>query len=144
MSVSYRQRRHALQYCWAWRGCLDETRMCDHIRCIIRAPRCANPLWIDLDITHPIHSNLVRINEAVQRAVSLVHGLEAFGRHQLLQHRELNLNDLISSLPARLRFFLPQRVNLSLLLRAERPIVYGDRACFKQVLMNIATNAERS
>ena len=38
----------------AWRGLLDDTRMCGHVRCITGAPRCANLLWTDLGSECPL------------------------------------------------------------------------------------------
>ena len=81
------------------------------------------------------------IVEASERAAGLTRQLLAFGRRQVMQSRDVDLNDLVGSLAKMVQRVLGEDINLQLQL-APRPIfVHGDPGLIDQVLMNLVLNA---
>ena len=81
------------------------------------------------------------IVEAAERAAGLTRQLLAFGRRQVMQTRNVDLNDLVASLARMVRRVLGEDINLQLQLAAGPIAVHADPGLIDQVLMNLVLNA---
>ena len=81
------------------------------------------------------------IVEASERAAGLTRQLLAFGRRQVMQTRDVDLNDLVASLAKMVQRVLGEDVNLQLQLSARPICVHADPGLIDQVLMNLVLNA---
>jgi two-component system cell cycle sensor histidine kinase/response regulator CckA len=81
------------------------------------------------------------IVEASERAAGLTRQLLAFGRRQVMQTRDVDLNDLVASLAKMVQRVLGEDINLQLQLSARQISVHADPGLIDQVLMNLVLNA---
>jgi two-component system, cell cycle sensor histidine kinase and response regulator CckA len=81
------------------------------------------------------------IVEASERAAGLTRQLLAFGRRQVMQTRNVDLNDLVASLAKMVQRVLGEDINLQLQLSARPMFVHADPGLIDQVLMNLVLNA---
>ena len=81
------------------------------------------------------------IVEAADRAAGLTRQLLAFGRRQVMQPRNVDLNDLVASLARMVQRVLGEDIDLQLELGAGAIAVYADPGLIDQVLMNLVLNA---
>ncbi|HEY0778234.1 MAG TPA: ATP-binding protein, partial [Gemmatirosa sp.] len=81
------------------------------------------------------------IRRAAERGATLTRQLLAFGRGQLLQTREIDLNTVVGDLGRLLNRVLGAEVELRLDLAAEPAPVLADPGQLEQVLLNLAVNA---
>jgi len=96
---------------------------------------------ITLDASHSVHGNLARIKEAAQRAATLVQGLVAFSRRQVIRRRQIDLNLFLSQTESRLQRIVPPGIELRLVLPDERLRVFADATSVEQLLMHLVLNA---
>ena len=85
--------------------------------------------------------DLREVQHAGQRAAGLVQRLLAFGRRQVLQPRNLNLNTLIEGLKPMLERLIGEVVQVHVALAPDLLSVTGDPGELEQVIMNLALNA---
>ena len=81
------------------------------------------------------------IVEAAERAAGLTRQLLAFGRRQIMQPRDVDLNDLVPSLAKMVQRVLGEDINLQLQLSPMPLWVHADPGLIDQVLMNLVLNA---
>jgi two-component system cell cycle sensor histidine kinase/response regulator CckA len=81
------------------------------------------------------------IVEAADRAAGLTRQLLAFGRRQIMQPRDVDLNDLVPSLARMVQRVLGEDINLQLQLSPMPLWVHADPGLIDQVLMNLVLNA---
>ena len=81
------------------------------------------------------------IKRAGTRAANLTRQLLAFSRQQVLQPRELGLNEVLSGMETSLRRTLGDRIELSILRGDRLGKVKADPSQVEQVLTNLATRA---
>ena len=81
------------------------------------------------------------IVEAAERAAGLTRQLLAFGRRQVMQPRNVDLNDLVTSLAKMVQRVLGEDINLQLQLWPGPISVHADPGLLDQVLMNLVLNA---
>ncbi len=81
------------------------------------------------------------IRRAAERGATLTRQLLAFGRGQLLQTREIDLNVVVGDLGRMLGRVLGAEVELRLDLAADAAPVLADPGQLEQVLLNLAVNA---
>ena len=84
---------------------------------------------------------LQEIRAATERAAALTRQLLLFGRKQVLQPRELDLNEVVTSLAKMLQRIIREDVRLQLHLHTAPLHVRADAGMLDQVLMNLAVNA---
>ena len=95
----------------------------------------------EADANSQVARDLGEVKFAGERAAGLVRRLLAFGRRQVLQPRNLNLNEVIESLESMLGRLIGEDVQIVVTLAADPWSVTGDPGEFEQVIMNLALNA---
>jgi len=81
------------------------------------------------------------IVEASERAAALTGQLLAFGRRQVMQPQDVDINELVTSLAKMVRRLLGEDIDLQLQLTPHVVVVHADRGLLDQVLMNLVLNA---
>jgi signal transduction histidine kinase len=90
---------------------------------------------------HPLRESLEQINLAGSRAARLTHDLLAFGRSQMLQARDFQLNPFLAALAPELRRILGETIHLDLDLSSLPLRVFSDPGQLETVIFNMARNA---
>ena len=88
-----------------------------------------------------IRADLEEIRNSADRAAGLTRQLLAFSRKQLLQPREVELNDEITNMESMLSRLIGEHVRLILDLSAEKTLVKVDPTQMQQVILNLVVNA---
>ncbi|MDE3156309.1 MAG: PAS domain-containing protein [Acidobacteriota bacterium] len=81
------------------------------------------------------------VRQAADRASSLTRQLLAFSRQQVLQRRDVDLNDVVGHISRMLRRILGEDVELNLQYVRTPLYVHADPGTIEQVLLNLAVNA---
>ena len=81
------------------------------------------------------------IKAATERAANLTRQLLAFSRRQVMQPRELDLNEIVASLTKMLQRILGEDVSLQLNLHPRALLTRADAGMLDQVLLNLVVNA---
>jgi PAS domain S-box-containing protein len=89
----------------------------------------------------PLASDLGQVAKASERAAGLTRQLLAFGRKQVLQPEQINLNQTIADMEKMLRRIIGEDVDLVLVLAPNLGLVKADPGQIGQVIMNLAVNA---
>jgi len=89
----------------------------------------------------PFHHEAEQIKSAADRAASLTRQLLAFSRQQVLQPRNVNLNEVVRSLDKMLRRLIGEDIEVMTVLAADLGTVKVDPGQMDQVLMNLVVNA---
>jgi signal transduction histidine kinase/response regulator of citrate/malate metabolism len=87
------------------------------------------------------HDVIREIETAVQHAVNLTRQLLLFSRKQVLQLRDLNLNDIVAHLARMLQRMVGEEVRVRLECAPEPLLIHADAGMVDQILMNLAVNA---
>ena len=82
-----------------------------------------------------------QIVKAAERASNLTRQLLAFGRRQVMQPRDLDLNDIVRGLNPMLQRILGDQVRLAVQLSPVALAVRADAGMLEQVLLNLVVNA---
>jgi two-component system cell cycle sensor histidine kinase/response regulator CckA len=88
-----------------------------------------------------VREGLAEIATAAERAATLTRQLLLFSRKQVMQSRQLDLNEVVASLASMLRRVLREDVSLELRLHPTPLMTYADAGMLDQVLMNLTINA---
>ena len=88
-----------------------------------------------------LHEAIAGIGAAADRAVKLTRQLLLFSRKQLMQPRQVDLNEVVSGFTQLLRRVLPESVDIRLRPGPRPAIALADPSMLEQVLMNLAVNA---
>ena len=89
----------------------------------------------------PTHNFVQQIKRATDRASSLTGQLLAFSRSQILQPKNIDLNDLIENMSALLHRLISEDIELVFNLSSEIKSIKADHNQIEQILMNMAVNA---
>ncbi len=81
------------------------------------------------------------ISDAASRAAALTRQLLAFGRRQVIEPRDLDVNALVTDLVRMLRRLIGEDVHLRTELAEPAAVVHADPVQMEQVLVNLASNA---
>ncbi|MBN9417638.1 MAG: PAS domain-containing protein [Candidatus Eremiobacteraeota bacterium] len=99
-------------------------------------------LRADLDEEDERMGHLNDIEQAADSATSLVRQLLAFSRKQVIETRQLNLNEVLSGMRAMLPRLIPEDVIIEFRLSEGEDLwVKADRGQLEQVILNLAVNA---
>ena len=101
----------------------------------------ASLLTLSGDVAHESAEAAGQIIQASERAAQLTRQLLAFGRRQVMQRKQLDLNEVITGLSQMLRRILAEDVRLQLDLHPHALPVRADAGMLDQVLMNLVVNA---
>jgi two-component system, cell cycle sensor histidine kinase and response regulator CckA len=92
---------------------------------------------LSYDLTEPIQ----QISIASERAANLTRQLLMFSRKQVMQPKEIDLNEIISNVTRLLRRVLGEDITLHFNYSPNLPAIYADSGMIEQVIMNLAVNA---
>ena len=93
------------------------------------------------NISQEVRDGLQQIFNAAERAANLTRQLLLFSRRQVMQVRDLDLNEVVTSLAKMLQRIIGEDVHLDLQLHATPLMTHADAGMIDQVLMNLAINA---
>ena len=85
--------------------------------------------------------NAQQITSASERAASLTRQLLTFGRRQVMQPRNLDLNEVVANMTRMLRRILGEDISLSVQYTPMLPSVYADPGMVEQALLNLVVNS---
>jgi len=88
-----------------------------------------------------VQEGIRQIRAAAERAANLTRQLLLFSRRQVLQPRDLDLNDVVTSLARMLQRIIGEDVQLQLHLHAGPLHTRADAGMLDQILLNLAVNA---
>jgi signal transduction histidine kinase/CheY-like chemotaxis protein len=94
-----------------------------------------------LKVDDLIRRDVEQILNAGERAATLVRQLLAFGRRQVLEPRQLNVNGLIASLHKILCPLIGESISLTTRLAPDIGLIKADPSQIEQVIMNLVINA---
>jgi len=89
----------------------------------------------------PLRAYIEEISNAGERAASLTRQLLAFSRRQIMQPRQLDLNESVTSIAKMLQRILGEDVPMQLNLSPSELLTHADAGMLDQVLLNLAVNA---
>jgi PAS domain S-box-containing protein len=95
----------------------------------------------DVDPGSAVHDRLERILEQTQRATRLTRQLLAYARQQILERRDLSLNDVINESLGLFQKAIGAHVEVQTLLAPGLNSVRADHSQMEQVLLNLVVNA---
>jgi PAS domain S-box-containing protein len=93
------------------------------------------------DVSDAVGEGFQRIREDAERAASLTRQLLLFSRRQVMQPRDLDLNEVVTSLAKMLQRIIGEDVHLHLSLHPVPLLTHADPGMLDQVAMNLAVNA---
>ena len=93
------------------------------------------------NISDEVLDSLQQIHAAAERAASLVRQLLLFSRKQVMQPRNLNLNEVVTRLSKMLQRVIGEDVHLQLELHPVPLITHADAGMLDQILINLAVNS---
>jgi nitrogen-specific signal transduction histidine kinase/ActR/RegA family two-component response regulator len=88
-----------------------------------------------------LHTDIRRIDEAADRAVTLVRQLLAFSRKQVLQPKILDLNAIVLNLDQLLRRLMSENIAMKTFVSRDVGAIKADPGQIEQVIMNLVVNA---
>ncbi len=95
----------------------------------------------NLNADHPAFGRVEEVARAGKRAATLVRQLLAFSRQQVLDMRDVNLNDVVADLMKMIRRVIGEHITLDVLAGHDLGIVRADPGQIEQILMNLCVNA---
>jgi signal transduction histidine kinase len=98
-------------------------------------------LLSEIPKTAPLREDIEEIRKAGGRAAGLTQQLLAFSRHQVLEPRVVNLNEIISNVEKLLGRLIGEDIEVRIDLDSELQPVRVDPGQIEQVLMNLAINS---
>ncbi|HWB59402.1 MAG TPA: response regulator [Chthoniobacteraceae bacterium] len=78
---------------------------------------------------------------AAERAAGIINQLLLFSRKQVMQARNLDLNEVVTNLSKMLQRFIGEDIHMQMHLNPSELITWADAGMLDQVLMNLAVNA---
>ncbi|MEI9951526.1 MAG: PAS domain-containing protein [Pseudomonadota bacterium] len=102
---------------------------------------CGELTLEDMPEGDPRCGNVAEILSAARHATLLTQQLLAFSRQQIIQPRDVQLNDVVTGIENILRRLTGDGVRIALVLDAGLGLICGDPSQFEQVLLNLVINA---
>lgn len=100
-----------------------------------------NLLQLRLGEHHQLRAYVEQILTSSERAANLTQSLLAFGRKQVIDPRQIELNQIVKSVERLLSRLISEDIEVKIELVDSELAVLADVAQIEQVLMNLATNA---
>ena len=88
-----------------------------------------------------VHADVERIDDASERASSLVRQLLAFSRRQMMQPKVIDLNSIVMGLDKLLRRLMDEGIEMRTMPGKDLGTIKADPAQIEQVIMNLVVNA---
>jgi len=88
-----------------------------------------------------LHSDIRRIEDAADRAVTLVRQLLAFSRKQVLRPKIIDLNSIVVNLDHLLRRLMSANIEMKTFVSKDVGTIKADPGQVEQVIMNLVVNA---
>jgi PAS domain S-box-containing protein len=88
-----------------------------------------------------LHGDIQRIENAADRAVTLVRQLLAFSRKQVLRPKILDLNTIVVNLDQLLRRLMNENIEMQTFVSKDISTIKADPGQIEQVIMNLVVNA---
>ena len=82
-----------------------------------------------------------QIQDAAERAKGLTRQLLAFARKQVLEMKNLDLNEVLSNFNKMIQRLIGEDIKIDMSLADQLPLIDADPAMMEQVLLNLAVNA---
>ena len=82
-----------------------------------------------------------QISSAAERAANLTRQLLAFSRKQIIQLRNVDMNDIVANMTKMLQRLLGEDISLQVNFFSDLPTVHADTGMLEQILLNLAVNA---
>ncbi|MCD6051854.1 MAG: multi-sensor hybrid histidine kinase, partial [Verrucomicrobia bacterium] len=101
----------------------------------------ASMLLIDRRLPAHTIDTAKEIDQAAERAAKLTRQLLTFSRKQVMQLKNLDVNDVVSNLTRMLHRLLGEHIKLELELHDQLPLVNADSGMLEQVLVNLTVNS---
>jgi PAS domain S-box-containing protein len=101
----------------------------------------ADLLLDGFDANNPSRGDVLEIKKAAERAANLTRQLLAFSRKQVLQARQVDLNEVVNNMAPLLSRLIGEDIQLKITVDPELDAVHADPGQIDQVLMNLAANA---
>ena len=101
----------------------------------------ASLMLCNRDIPPELAESTREIALAAERASGLTRQLLAFGRRQILQSRNLNLNDIVREIAKMLERIVGEDIQVRIDPDPELPPVCADPGMMEQILLNLAVNS---
>lgn len=98
----------------------------------------------EIPFDHPHHVSLSEVHDASVRAQGVTRQLLAFGRKQVLEITNLDVNQVILGFEKLMRRVISEDIEFRLFLANEPLFVKADNSQVEQVLMNLVVNAKDS
>jgi PAS domain S-box-containing protein len=98
-------------------------------------------VMLSIEIDNFIRPSIEQILKAGHRAKILVQQLLAFSRRQVLEMKDVNLNDIITDLMKMVRRMIGEHISLKVQSTHNLGIVHADPGQIEQILMNLCVNA---
>ncbi|HYV97315.1 MAG TPA: PAS domain S-box protein, partial [Gemmatimonadaceae bacterium] len=95
----------------------------------------------DLGSHDPRREDIEEILKASAGAAGLTRQLLTFSRREVIQPRDVVLNDLVVSVDKLLRRLIGEDITLATALSAEQLVIHVDPGQFEQIIVNLAVNA---
>ncbi len=95
---------------------------------------------MDENVPKTVQDGLQQIRIYSERASNLIRQLLIFSRRQVMQPREVNLNEIVISLAKMLRRIIGEDVSLQLHLHTAPLVTCADAGMLDQVILNLAVN----
>jgi len=93
------------------------------------------------DLPPPVREGLGEIRLAADCAAKLTRQLLLFSRKQVMQSRDLDLNEVVTKIAAMLQRLVSERIQLRLRLHPAPLMIHADAGMLDQILLNLAVNA---
>jgi two-component system, cell cycle sensor histidine kinase and response regulator CckA len=100
-----------------------------------------NSLLASLALSEDALDSARQIALAADRAANLTRQLLTFSRRQILQPKNLDLNEVVSNMTKMLRRLLGEDITLQVNYASSLPLVHADPGMMEQVLMNLSINS---
>lgn len=101
----------------------------------------ANLIQMNITKDSPISHYVEQIVSASQKGADLTRQILAFGRRQILNIKDIDINEQIKNLASMLKRILREDITLNLLLCNEPIIISADPVQIDQVILNLTSNA---
>ncbi|MDB6025356.1 MAG: multi-sensor hybrid histidine kinase [Verrucomicrobiales bacterium] len=101
----------------------------------------ASLLLMDRTLSNKVSDSIRQISHVADRAANLTRQLLTFSRKQIIQPKNLDLNDIVSNMTKLLQRVLGEDVSLQVNFIAKLPFIHADPGMIEQILMNLAVNS---